>query len=194
MVQLLRSDLAGNAEVVLRIEQYSSDTVDAVLQSKVAVLNALQTQQQQHEAMCARQDSVLARPDAEHAALKSRVSEGLDSLDRNLSYTAKKNDEDRENWESRTRREENEDKARKIISSLRYPEMRSRRGAIETAYPNTYKWIFRAEKSIFRDWLHHGEGVFWLHGKADSGKSIAMKFLAGHESTRHLLRDWAAKH
>ncbi|PMD19838.1 hypothetical protein NA56DRAFT_574686, partial [Hyaloscypha hepaticicola] len=41
-------------------------------------------------------------------------------------------------------------------------------------------------------WLKHGTGLFWVSGKAGSGKSTLMKFIANHPTTRRSLEEWAS--
>jgi hypothetical protein len=45
----------------------------------------------------------------------------------------------------------------------------------------------------FVDWLDnpYGQGIYWIHGKAGSGKSTLMKFLADHDETRTRLKPWS---
>ncbi|KAG8532445.1 uncharacterized protein KY384_002322 [Bacidia gigantensis] len=45
----------------------------------------------------------------------------------------------------------------------------------------------------FSDWLRSGSGVYWINGKAGSGKSTLMNFLYSHLRTNGLLRDWAGR-
>ncbi|TKA83739.1 hypothetical protein B0A55_00086 [Friedmanniomyces simplex] len=44
----------------------------------------------------------------------------------------------------------------------------------------------------FKVWLESGLGIFWINGKAGSGNSTLMKFLADHEQTMDMLRGWAS--
>ena len=46
-------------------------------------------------------------------------------------------------------------------------------------------------RTTFEDWLANGTGIFWLSGKAGSGKSTLMKFLQQHRRTREMLTVWA---
>lgn len=82
------------------------------------------------------------------------------------------------------------DKRRYIIESLRFPEMHLRRDAIPEAYANTFSWLF-TEHSPFRSWLTNSKQIFWITGKAGSGKSTAMKYIAGRARTKELLAVWA---
>jgi len=45
----------------------------------------------------------------------------------------------------------------------------------------------------FAEWLRAGRGIFWVSGKAGSGKSTLIKFLTDHEQTEKLLNEWAPK-
>lgn len=44
-----------------------------------------------------------------------------------------------------------------------------------------------------QDWLLNRNGVYWVSGKAGSGKSTLTKFLCSHENTVRALRDWAGE-
>ena len=41
------------------------------------------------------------------------------------------------------------------------------------------------------DWLRSGDGVFWISGKAASGKSTLMKFIRNSTRANRLLEEWA---
>ncbi|KAL8911786.1 MAG: hypothetical protein Q9171_003119 [Xanthocarpia ochracea] len=90
----------------------------------------------------------------------------------------------------------------KVIKSLKFSTISERRTRIRDAHPNTFEWLF--DETISNDtvsgvehiasflaWLETKTGVYWLGGKAGSGKSTLMKFLDGHEKTRSALRYWA---
>ena len=84
------------------------------------------------------------------------------------------------------------DEASNVVDSLWFPEMQSRRIAIPDAYNKTLSWLF-TERSPFPSWLTNSSDVFWVAGKAGSGKSTAMKFIANHHSTEALLSKWAGQ-
>jgi hypothetical protein len=67
-------------------------------------------------------------------------------------------------------------KVRLITNSITYPEIATRRAAIKTAHKRTFEWIFRDETSPFMVWLRSGRDIFWISGKAGSGKSTLMKY------------------
>ena len=77
-----------------------------------------------------------------------------------------------------------------ILASLHFDEMPMRQIQIPEAYPETNKWMFHDQESPFKNWLEHTQdrtGVFWICGKAGSGKSTLVKFLASNEETQRIL-------
>jgi predicted transcriptional regulator len=81
--------------------------------------------------------------------------------------------------------------AKRILMSLYFPDRRLRHDTIVEAHSKTFEWVFRDTKGEFKKWLKGDRGIFWVNGKAGSGKSTLMKFLAGHPRTRSLLLPWA---
>ncbi|KAL8791770.1 MAG: hypothetical protein Q9195_005646 [Heterodermia aff. obscurata] len=86
-----------------------------------------------------------------------------------------------------------------VISSLHYPRISERERIVKEPHPKTYDWLFEDSKdtngrrsaSNVLDWLRKGKDVFWVSGKAGSGKSVLMKHLYNHQKTRAALRQWA---
>ncbi|KAI7220580.1 hypothetical protein KC333_g2268 [Hortaea werneckii] len=77
-----------------------------------------------------------------------------------------------------------------ILQSLLFPQFCDRKKAITEAHAHTFEWIFEEWSTGFRNWLCEGDGIFWISGKAGSGKSTLMKFLARHPMTETLLKQW----
>ncbi|KAI7158770.1 hypothetical protein KC349_g4614 [Hortaea werneckii] len=67
-----------------------------------------------------------------------------------------------------------------------------RESKIDLAHLDTCRWIFDEDITPFAKWLKDSEGVFWLSGKAGSGKSTIMKFVADHWRTEEALKQWAS--
>lgn len=85
-------------------------------------------------------------------------------------------------------------KSERILGHLRFPDMFFRDHAIDESFSDTFSWIFEDNFKTFQDWLRSGEESerqFWISGKAGSGKSTLMKFLARHHGTRAILSQWA---
>jgi hypothetical protein len=79
----------------------------------------------------------------------------------------------------------------RILASLHFENLQDREAQIHEAYDKTFDWIFSDGASTFRQWLAGGESTFWICGKAGSGKSTLMKYLASHKTTSDLLQGWA---
>ena len=87
----------------------------------------------------------------------------------------------------------------RILQSLDYKRMTARYEKIVDSHKETFEWLLhRPSKCLkfvsthnFVDWLTHGESIFWIAGKAGSGKSTLMKFLVEHAGTEQALREWA---
>ena len=79
----------------------------------------------------------------------------------------------------------------RLIESLTYLEMNQRISDIAEEYEGTFEWVFddfiSSSCDSLGEWLRGDEGVFWIHGKAGSGKSTLMKRIWTHEKTRTYL-------
>ncbi|MCJ1381752.1 hypothetical protein MMC17_004863 [Xylographa soralifera] len=81
-----------------------------------------------------------------------------------------------------------ENAAKAILRSFKFPEMKERLEEIERAHQHTYEWMLKNPGPGFLQWLEHGNGIFWLSGKAGSGKSTLMKYLFGKEQKTKIER------
>lgn len=90
-----------------------------------------------------------------------------------------------------------------VLMSLRFRDMRSRESNIHDAYKNTCNWVVETNHSdqetvqteipLINRWLSSGKGVFWLAGKAGSGKSTLMKHVTRQTNLEKLLGRWTYK-
>jgi hypothetical protein len=84
-----------------------------------------------------------------------------------------------------------------ILESLRFPMMNDRYERLAEAHENTFKWIFQDPKIYhkpwdnFVEWLFLGHGIYWIQGKAASGKSTLMRFIWNNALTLQILRRWS---
>jgi hypothetical protein len=80
--------------------------------------------------------------------------------------------------------------------------MEDRHGKIMEAHNATFDWVFKSHELPLSDirsrinlasWLRSGEGIFWVSGKAGSGKSTFMKWLYSDARTLAALQNWASE-
>ena len=91
-----------------------------------------------------------------------------------------------------------------LIKSLWYPEHELRRATVKPPMLRTFDWIFDEGEdrprvssrevtwSNFSKWLRQGTSLYWISGKAASGKSTLMAHISDHSTTRSSLGIWAA--
>ena len=74
-----------------------------------------------------------------------------------------------------------------LLDRLRYRGMNDRGERIAVAFENTFQWIFKDPNpqsrpwSNFAEWLESESQLYWVTGKAGSGKSTLMKFICYKE-------------
>ena len=84
-----------------------------------------------------------------------------------------------------------------ILESLRFPEMNHRYETVAEAHKKTFLWVFRHPSSYdlpwsnFIKWLSESNGIYWIQGKAASGKSTLMRFIWHHDLTHPNLKLWS---
>ena len=84
-----------------------------------------------------------------------------------------------------------------ILNSLDFETRQSRQSDISDAENQTFEWIFHNhhgpsnQRIGFRNWLQFGNDIYWISGKAGSGKSVLMNYIANEPSTREMLQSWA---
>ena len=101
----------------------------------------------------------------------------------------------------------------KVRASLFYPDIFSRQelvGHVFDGIENSYDWIFQEPRlremgeekqdidekqeplwDDFSVWLMSGQGLYWISGKAGSGKSTLMHYICQHDRRLDYLRKWA---
>jgi hypothetical protein len=85
-----------------------------------------------------------------------------------------------------------------ILASLAYDEMEYRQSNIVSPSDSTYGWIFEESdvtkvqpSTQYMQWLRSDDGIFWVTGKAGSGKPTLMKHIYKDERTHSALKTWA---
>ncbi len=97
-----------------------------------------------------------------------------------------------------------------VTRSLFYPEIFSRQEQIENVFDgieSSYDWIFDKPRTREKDisnqanphtptplwkWLESGHGVYWINGKAGSGKSTLMNHICSYNRRLELLQEWSS--
>lgn len=100
---------------------------------------------------------------------------------------------------------------KEIVDSLSYPDIFSRQEQVDDQFDgikSSYDWIFETPKTRrvfgpdktpqagaplwddFGRWLRSGHGVYWINGKAGSGKSTLMNRICAHKRRLELLGEW----
>ena len=91
-----------------------------------------------------------------------------------------------------------------ILESLAFSAMKDREEDVVEAHKETLDWLFDesiskpgsdADKPAanFPRWLKNDQSIFWVNGKAGSGKSTLMRYIFNHKKTFEELRKWADK-
>ena len=85
-----------------------------------------------------------------------------------------------------------------VLQSLRFSDMYDRHSRIAEAHANTFQWIFNESRpgstrwKGFVEWLRGDSTLYWITGKAGSGKSTLMKYLYNDSRTSTHLKVWAS--
>jgi len=83
-----------------------------------------------------------------------------------------------------------------IKSALHYDEESYRISTVKEAHRRTFGWILSPSESNrehdFHHWLESGQRLFWINGKAGSGKSTLMKYIYQSKRTVFHLTKWAS--
>ena len=73
----------------------------------------------------------------------------------------------------------------------RYNGIENAYKSVVGAHKSTYDWMFERPGPGFIDWLERGHGIFWINGKAGSGKSTLMKSIRDNPRLSYHLKGTA---
>jgi hypothetical protein len=85
----------------------------------------------------------------------------------------------------------------RVLGSLRFELIKQRQSNVKHAHAKTLEWIFSdcatntRPRAPLLNWMKTQNGIFWIQGKAGSGKSTLMKFLCDHRTKKDSLQKWA---
>ena len=88
-----------------------------------------------------------------------------------------------------------------ILESLVFSAMKDREEDVIEAHGETLDWLFSGKPGTAADepvanfpvWLRGDQSIFWVNGKAGSGKSTLMRFMFNNKKTFEELKKWAGK-
>ncbi len=87
----------------------------------------------------------------------------------------------------------------RFLNSLRYDQIYTRQENVKDAHKETFQWIYKRDGldhvpvrwHDFAQWLEEGGGIYWISGKAGSGKSTLMSYICQHDQTSKSLSVWS---
>ncbi|TVY72682.1 hypothetical protein Focb16_v011538 [Fusarium oxysporum f. sp. cubense] len=84
----------------------------------------------------------------------------------------------------------------RVVRSLWFRSYDDRRVNIKNPHFKTLQWALDPPSDYLqwddlKTWLQSASGLYWVSGKAGSGKSTLMKYLHQHDQTHTLIRTWA---
>jgi ABC-type glutathione transport system ATPase component len=84
-----------------------------------------------------------------------------------------------------------------LLYTLAFEVMTDRLEQINNSYKETFEWVYEEPKTSTRPWSNFSSwlkasnsDLYWINGKAGSGKSTLMNFLSDHDKTNALLSFW----
>lgn len=85
----------------------------------------------------------------------------------------------------------------RVLARLWFRRMEDRRESIAPNHAKTLRWALEPPNDIgswddLQAWLRSGSGIYWISGKAGSGKSTLIKYLYTHRRTSTILSEWAS--
>ena len=102
-------------------------------------------------------------------------------------------------FQEHERRQDEREYRTQLLDSLWFAEILSREETIAEAHSETFEWIFdKSGEAVrpwdnFSAWLENGGGIYWINGKAGSGKSTLMSFLCQDKRTIEALTVWSGR-
>lgn len=87
------------------------------------------------------------------------------------------------------------DRGQRLLDALWYPEMFARLNEIKDIRQASFDWAFKDDRDVgfeiqsLNQWIRAGSGVYFVEGRAGSGKSTFMKFLFKQHQVRDMVQE-----
>lgn len=86
----------------------------------------------------------------------------------------------------------------RVLDRLWFRSIDDRKTNINERHFQTLDWALDPLEATLKwdnlaEWLRNGNGLYWLAGKAGSGKSTLMKYLSNHPQAITLVKEWAGQ-
>ena len=98
---------------------------------------------------------------------------------------------------SQAQKQEHAMRYERFIESLRFDDMNVRENDVSESHSETFGWVYNDDAKDpwdnLKAWLEHGHSIYWINGKAGSGKSTFMKFLVNDKRTSKALNIWSGE-
>jgi len=79
-----------------------------------------------------------------------------------------------------------------LLASLWFSNINERQTNVVPSHQRTFEWVLDPSSSTkLEQWLRTQNGIYWISGKAGSGKSTLVKFLLDQPQTKGALKEWA---
>lgn len=126
-------------------------------------------------------DKYITTNEAQHEVTRDHITNAMQDL--NLSQTERLSEQRRQQHD----RQQHE----QFLNSLWFRDMHTRMNDVAESHPETFHWMFEDNAirpwDSFCTWLQGDDRLYWINGKAGSGKSTLMKFLVNDSRTGDLL-------
>jgi len=178
------------------IDEKTKHILEALLESKHTRSQDVFDQNLAAAQLLSRTELVVTdQSDKTHALIVNTMQVLSQAKEAQMSSTAKNKAEkiQKEEEELQILVEEN------VLDILSFGTMSDREGDIGEAHQNTFVWLLNPkakspQKQQWDDlveWLKSGLGLYWINGKAGSGKSTLMRFITKSDQTRTALLEWS---
>ncbi|KAJ4298133.1 hypothetical protein N0V90_006032 [Kalmusia sp. IMI 367209] len=122
--------------------------------------------------------------------IREEIVQGLRTQSQNQSRNSQSTLQQVRNLQHEMEKGTNLRRSLRILEGLHFDYLIERESKIKESHGKTFKWIFDETVTTFPRWVESGGGIFWLTGKAGSGKSTLMKYICNNARTQQLIRSW----